>query len=670
MKALPLLIAGIVVPLLFSCQSATVSVNKKAASPDGKIIISVETRKGKVYYSVQKGDKVLIGKSRLGFRFQNIPELGDHVAITGSESRTFNETWEQPWGERRLIENKYDELTVHLKEKKDPKRELNLVFRVYNDGFGFRYEIPRQANIDSFRIMDELTEFVLPEIYDAWWIPAYKERFYESLYRHTPINQMDTVCTPLALETKEGHFLAIHEANLTDYAAMNLVRYDSTRLKCDLTPWSTGVRVIGKTPFVTPWRTVVVADSPGDLITSYLILNLNEPSKIPDVSWIKPGKYIGIWWGIHQGLYTWSQGPRHGATTANTKKYIDFAAASGFDGVLAEGWNRGWDVNWTVYGDSFSFTKPYPDFSLEEVTRYAEAKKVSFIGHNETGGAVTNYEHQLEAAFGLYQRLGIKIVKTGYVSNLLDGKERHSSQYGVRHYRKVVETAARYHIMVDVHESVMPTGLQRTYPNLMTQESVRGQEYDAWSTDGGNPPDHTTIIPFTRGLAGPMDFTPGTFNFKNHLLPQTRVRTTLAKQLALYVVIYSPLQMASDMPDNYRNKKAFDFIKMVPVNWEETRIPDAAIGDYVITARKDRASDDWFVGAVTDENRRELVLDLSFLMPDKSYRAQIFKDGDKADWESNPTDISYAETTVDASQKMSLILAPGGGQAIRFTPVK
>jgi alpha-glucosidase len=670
MKAPSLLIAGIAVSILLSCQSANVPVNKTAASPDGNIVVLLETRKGKVYYSVKKGGKDCIGKSRLGFRFQNMPDLGDHVKITGSESRFFNETWEQPWGEKRLIENKYDELTVHLKETRNLRRELNLVFRVYNDGFGFRYEIPRQANIDSFKIMDELTEFVMPEVYDAWWIPAYKERFYESLYRHTPINRMDTVCTPLTLVTKDSAYLAIHEADLTDYAAMNLVCIDSVRLKCDLTPWSTGVRVIGKTPFVSPWRTVIIADSPGHLAISNLILNLNEPCKIHDISWIKPGKYIGIWWAIHHKLYTWSQGPHHGATTANTKKYIDFAAANGFDGVLAEGWNRGWDVDWTVHGDSFSFTRPYPDFDIKEVTRYAAAKNVALIAHNETGGAVTNYEHQLEAAFAMYRQLGVKVVKTGYVCNLLDGKERHKSQYGVRHYQKVVETAARYHIMLDVHESIMPTGLQRTYPNLMTQEGVRGQEWDAWSTDGGNPPDHTTIIPFTRGLAGPMDFTPGTFNFKNPVLPHTRVRTTLAKQLALYVVIYSPLQMASDIPENYRNIKAFEFIKWVPVNWEETRIPAAAIGDYVITARKDRASDDWYVGAITDENRRELVLDLSFLMPEKLYRAQIFKDGANADWDNNPTDISYAETTVDASQKMSLILAPGGGQAIRFTPVK
>jgi alpha-glucosidase len=310
MKALPLLIAGMAVSMMFSCRSANISENKTVGSPDGNITVAVEARKGKLYYSVRNGDRILIAKSRLGFRFQNMPDLGDHVKITGSESRFFNETWEQPWGEKRLIENKYDELTVRVKEKKDLKRELNVVFRVYNDGFGFRYEIPRQENIDSFRIMDELTEFVMPEVHNAWWIPAYKERFYESLYRHTPINRMDTVCTPVTIETKEGYFMAIHEANLTDYAAMNLVRLDSTRLKCDLTPWSTGEKVIGKTPFVTPWRTVIVADSPGELITSYMILNLNEPCRIKDVSWITPGKYIGIWWAIHQGLYTWSQGSR------------------------------------------------------------------------------------------------------------------------------------------------------------------------------------------------------------------------------------------------------------------------------------------------------------------------------------------------------------------------
>jgi alpha-glucosidase len=668
MKALNIAVVGLVVWFVVSCQSHSLPQKKMVSSPDGKIELNVEIVKGQIYYAASKDSTLIIGKSKLGFQFKNMPPLGDKVEIINLESRSFNETWEQPWGEKRLIENRFDELTVHLQEKKDLKRKFSIVFRVYNDGFGFRYEIPAQANLDSFIIMDELTEFVMPHIHNAWWIPAYKDRFYESLYRRTPINQMDTVCTPLTMETKDGRYLAIHEANLTDYAAMNIICLDSTRLTCDLTPWSSGIKVTGKTPFVTPWRVVIAGNTPGDLITSYLILNLNEPCKIPDISWIKPGKYIGIWWGMHHGIYTWSQGPRHGATTANTIKYIDFAAANGMSGVLVEGWNRGWDGDWSLHGDSFSFTEPYPDFDMEEVTRYAAAKNVGLIGHHETGGAITNYENQIEEAFSLYQRMGVKVVKTGYVNSFLDGKERHKSQYGVRHYRKVVETAARYHIMVDIHEPVMPTGLQRTYPNLMTQEGVRGQEWDAWSADGGNPPEHTTIIPFTRGLAGPMDFTPGTFNFSNPVLPQTRVQTTLAKQLALYVILYSPLQMASDLPENYKNKKAFEFINIVPVVWEETRIPDAIIGDYVITARKDRNSEDWYVGAITDENKRELTLDLSFLLNDKPYLAQIYKDGEQADWKQNPTDIAFQEVIVNSTQKLVLRLASGGGQAIRFTP--
>jgi alpha-glucosidase len=389
---------------------------------------------------------------------------------------------------------------------------------------------------------------------------------------------------------------------------MNLYCRDSVTLCSDLTPWSSGEKVFGRTPLVTPWRTIILAEKPGDLASSCLMLNLNDPCKIEDVSWIKPGKYIGIWWSMHQGIFTWSQGPKHGATTENTKKYIDFASENSFSGVLAEGWNRGWEGDWTQHGDSFSFTNSCPDFDIQEITSYAARKGIRLIGHHETAGAATNYENQLEQAFRLYQEVGINCVKTGYVSDLLDGKERHKSQYGVRHYRKVVETAARYKIMVDIHEPVMPTGLQRTYPNLMTQEGVRGQEWDAWSPDGGNPPEHTTIIPFTRGLAGPMDFTPGTFNFTNHLLSRTRVKTTLAKQLALYVVIYSPLQMASDLPENYQGNQALNFIKSVPTDWEESRVINASIGDFVITARKDRNSEEWYLGAITDENSRVLEL--------------------------------------------------------------
>ncbi|MFN8205907.1 MAG: glycoside hydrolase family 97 protein [Bacteroidales bacterium] len=618
---------------------------------------------------MRDGQQILL-PLKLGFQLRGMPVLGERVKIERTETATFSETWEQPWGEKRLIENKYDELTVHFLETGDPGRTFSVVFRAFNDGVGFRYIIPAQAGIDSFLIDDELTEFSLPANDSAWWIPAYRDRFYESLYRFTPVSNMDTVHTPLTIKTGNGQWLAIHEANLTDYASMNLYCKDTSTLKCDLTPWSTGEKVRARAPLMSPWRTIIIAEKPGELITSTLMLNLNDPAVTKDISWIKPGRYVGIWWGMHQNKYTWSQGPKHGATTANAMRYIDFAAANHFSGVLVEGWNQGWDGDWTINGHLFSFTKPYPDFDIQKVTTYAAAKGVKLIGHHETGGATINYEQQMEEAFKFYNSLGVDVVKTGYVSSLLDGKERHGSQYGVRHYRKVIETALKYHIIIDNHEPVISTGLQRTYPNFMTSEGVRGQEWDAWSADGGNPPEHTTIIPFTRGLAGPMDFTPGTFNFTNPVLPQTRVQTTLAKQLALYIVIYSPLQMASDLPENYTNKEAFGFITSVPVDWEETRVLDAQIGDYIITARKDRNSDAWYLGAITDEHPRTLSVDLSFLGLAPEYTACIWADGEKADWEKNPAEITYYEKNVQPTDHLLINLAAGGGQAIRFSAIK
>lgn len=639
-------------------------------SPDGRISLEFKTVKGQMFYSVRKDSTDILLPSRLGFILKDSPELGNNMNVTGTAARSYSETWEQPWGERRLVENKYDELRVDLEEKSRPSRKLSIIFRAFNDGIGFRYLIPRKPGLDTFLIQDELTGFRLPEDDSAWGIPAYKDRFYESLYRLMPVSELDTVHTPLTIQTVHGKWVTIHEANLTNYSSMNLYCAEGSSLKTDLTPWSTGEKVRAATPMESPWRIIIIADKPGDLIASTLMLNLNEPSRIKDCSWIKPGRYIGIWWAMHQNKYTWSQGPHHGATTANAMRYIDFAAANHFSGVLVEGWNKGWDGDWTVHGDSFSFTEAYPDFDIKKITDYAALKSVKLIGHNETGGASKNYEKQLDDAFRFYNKYGVDVVKTGYVSNLLDGKERHGSQYGVLHYRKVIETAAKYHIMIDNHEPVVPTGLQRTWPNFMTSEGVRGQEWDAWSTDGGNPPEHTTIIPFTRGLAGPMDFTPGTFNFSNPVHPQTRVRTTLAKQLAMYVILYSPLQMASDLPENYTNKKAFSFITQVPVNWEDTRVIDSRIGDYVIIARKDRDSDDWFLGAITDEKPRILTIDLSFLGLAPKYQAKIWADGDKANWESNPADFRYEEKRVDPSEKMELRLAAGGGQAIRFSAVK
>ncbi|GAB6119443.1 glycoside hydrolase family 97 protein [Dysgonomonas termitidis] len=642
-------------------------VPSSVTSPDGSIFISVTAEGGKIYYSVEKDGKAILNKSLLGFVLKE-NSFSANLAITDIKQSSFSETWDQPWGEEMAVENKYNQMAVNVEEADGLKRRFSIIFRAFDDGVGFRYEFPDQENLKDFIIMDELTEFALAENYKTWSIPAYKTQYYEGLYTTAPANELDTVCTPLTMETKGGLYVTIHEANLTDYAAMNLLSKGKTSvLKADLTPWATGEKVFMKAPGVTPWRTIIIAAKPGDLILSRLMLNLNEPNKITDTSWIKTGRYIGIWWGMHMEKYTWYQGPKHGATTKNVKKYIDFAAKHNFSGVLVEGWNDGWQNNWTKEGDKFSFTKAYSDFDLQEITKYAAMKNVKLIGHHETGGATLNYERQLDSAFALYQKYGVDVVKTGYVSPLLDGKQRNSSQYGVRHYRKVLETAAKYHIMIDNHEPVMPSGLQRTWPNLMTQEGVRGQEWDAWSKDGGNPPDHTTIIPFTRGLAGPMDFTPGTFNFNNPVFPNTRVQTTLAKQLALSVVIYSPLQMASDDIENYENNPAFEFITSCPTNWAKTVIPDARIGEYVTIARKDRDSENWYIGAITNADSRKLSLSLSFLDKGARYKAKIFRDGKDAEYKTNPYPIEIEEVEVNSGTTLNLELATSGGTAIILT---
>lgn len=659
-----LLIKNILFVFLILTSCANDSQQEKVNSPDGSIRVSIGLENGKAYYTVQKNDKPILDKSFLGFELKD-NTLGENMNITGFKHSSFTETWTQVWGEETKVENTYNQLYVNLEEKEGLKRKFSVVFRVFNDGVGFRYEFPEQENLKDMVIMDELTEFALTDNHDAWSIPAYRTEYYEGLYKKAPLNEQDTVCTPLTVETKDGTYLSIHEANLTDYAALNLTpKNGTTVLKADLTPWSTGEKVFMSAPGVTPWRTIIIADKPGDLLLSRLMLNLNEPCNFDDVSWIKPGRYIGIWWDMHMKNNTWEMGPKHGATTKNTMRYIDFAAKHGFSGVLVEGWNYGWENDWTKEGDKFSFTKTYPDFDIEKITKYAAMKNVKLIGHHETGGSTKNYEFQMDSAFAFYHRYGINTVKTGYVSPLLDHKERHSSQYGVQHFRKVIETAAKYQIMIDNHEPVMPSGLQRTYPNLMTQEGVRGQEWDAWSTDGGNPPEHTTIIPFTRGLAGPIDFTPGTFKFENPVHPQTRVQTTLAKQLALSVIIYSPLQMASDLIENYENNPAFEFITSCPANWSKTVIPEAKIGEYVTIARKDRDSENWYAGSITGSSARKLVLPLNFLDEGITYKAKIFKDGKGADYKTNPYPVDIETSDVTSATVLDIDLASGGGTAV------
>lgn len=640
----------------------------RVASPDRRLTVELLLRDGALSYALYTGKQPLILPSKMGFSLADGTELNRNFEFLGTDTTSVHETWEQPWGESRMVTNQYNQLTCRLRERTSG-RNLEVTFRLFNDGVGFRYFFPEQNPSDSLIITEEQTEFRLAGNHWTWWTPVHSENsYYESLPNHTPISIIDTANTPLTIEVNDSLFLAIHEANLTDFASMTLLRTDTASFKSDLVPWSNGVKVYATAPFHSPWRTILVGKNAGELATSHLMLNLNEPNRLTEAYWIKPGKYIGIWWGMHLEKYTWGQGPKHGATTSNTKAYIDFAADHGFSGVLVEGWNSGWDGDWTADGRNFSFTQAYPDFDLKEVAEYGHRKQVQLIGHHETAGAATHYEQQLDAAFQLYRQLGIHTVKTGYVHKYLDGKEWHDGQFGVRHYRKVIETAAQHQIMVNNHEPVKGTGLQRTFPNLMTQEGGRGQEYDAWSADGGNPPAYTTIVPFTRMLAGPFDFTPGTFNFENKARPETRVQTTLAKQLALYVVIYSPLQMASDLPENYVGNPAFRFIEEVPCDWNRTLVLNAKIGHYTTFARQDRNSRDWYVGAITNEQPRQLSIALHFLDPHQSYTATLYTDGPKAHWKSNPYPVDIQQIEVTNQTSLQLNLAPGGGTAIRITP--
>ncbi|MBQ1725626.1 MAG: glycoside hydrolase family 97 catalytic domain-containing protein [Muribaculaceae bacterium] len=495
-------------------------------------------------------------------------------------------------------------------------------------------------------------------------IPTNHTVYYEGIYERDLLSRKDTVCTPLTIEFEPNLFLALHEAALEDYASINLtprgMTDGSVRLLTALTPWQNGVKVYVEGEKRTPWRTIIIGRNAGDLMTSRLMLNLNEPSRILDTSWIEPGRYIGIWWSIHKKANTWEMGPNHGATTANVKRYMDFAARHGFAGVLAEGWNPGWGQ-----GETITYLKSYPDFDMDEVCRYGAERGVRFIGHMESWGKTKLIEQEMDEAFAWFNRLGLRVVKTGYVGHLFDGKELAKSQYGIRHYRRVIETAARHHIMIDNHEPAMPTGIQRTWPNLMTQEGVRGQEYNAWDVRGGNPPAHTVTLPFTRCLAGPTDFTPAIFNF-SEVVKGTHPHSTLAKQLAEFVVIYSPLQMAADAIENYEGQPALTFIESCPTTWSKTVVPNGEIGQYVTVARKERGGDRWFLGSMTNEDARTLEVKLDFLDEGATYRAIIYEDGPGADYETNPMAMTIRQLEVDRSTVLTLRHARSGGAAVRI----
>jgi alpha-glucosidase len=680
--ALPALLAP------FALLAATPALAQEArpqqtlASPDGSIVLTVSTdNDARPTWSLSRKGKLLIAPSKLGFLLTDGIGLQRGFAILGAERASGDDTWEQPWGERRYVRDHYNELLVRFRQDDSwGGHAMNLRFRLFDNGIGFRYELPEQAGLKTAKIADEVTEFDIAPEGTAWWITAGEWNRYEQIYQKTPIDAVATAHTPITMRLDDGTHLAFHEAALVDYSGMWLKRVEGRKFRATLAPSSRGPRVVRDLPFATPWRTLRIADDAAGLVENDLELNLNEPNKLGDVSWFKPMKYIGIWWGMIRGPWSWAEGPNHGATTERTKQYIDFAAKHGFGGVLVEGWNKGWNGNWFGHGDEFSFTEATPDFDLKAVTDYARQKGVTLIGHHETGGNIAHYEAQLDDAMKLYGKLAVKAVKTGYVADAggiiapgatpgTTAMEWHDGQRQVEHHLKVVETAAKYHVAVNAHEPVKDTGLRRTYPNWVAREGARGMEYNAWGAFA-NGPDHVPTLVYTRMLSGPMDYTPGVLSLEG--ANGVPLASTLAKQLGLYLAIYSPIQMAADFIENLeKHPRELAFIEAVPADWAESHLIAGEVGDYAIFARKDRSSADWYVGGVNDATARTLTLNFDFLDPGKSYTATIWKDGEGATYLTEARHkIAYETIQVKKGDTYKLWLAPGGGAAMRLTPGK
>ncbi len=666
---------------LFAVLPAQAAPVASASSPDGSIRVLIEIdNDGRVNYSLDRNGKPLIKPSHLGFLLTDSYAMVRGFKFEGEAKASGNDVWEQPWGERRYVRDKYNEVLVRFKQGSGLQRQMNIRFRLFDDGVGFRYEIPDQPNLKVMNIADEITEFDVAQSGTAWWITGGEWNRYEQIYQKSAIDAVATAHTPMTMRLDDGTHLSIHEAALVDYSAFWLKRADGQKFRTMLSPSSRGPRVIRGTPFSTPWRTIRIASSAAGLVENDLELNLNEPNKLGDVSWFKPAKYIGIWWGMISGEWSWAEGPKHGATTARTKQYIDFAAKHKFRGVLVEGWDKGWNGDWFGHGDEFSFTEAVPDFDLKGVTDYARSKGVHLIGHNETGGNIANYEAQMEAGFKQYAALGVDVVKTGYVADAggiiapgdKPGETRmewHDGQTMVRHHLNVVKTAAKYHVAINPHEPVKDTGLRRTYPNWVAREGARGMEYNAWG-QFANGPDHEPTLVYTRMLSGPMDFTPGILSLEGH--DGVPLASTLAKQLGLYLAIYSPIQMAADFIEKLdRYPRELDFISKVPADWSESHLIAGEVGDYAIFARKDRNSADWYVGGVNDATERTITAKLDFLDADKNYTATIYRDGDGATYLTDARHRIIIETkTVKRGDSLSLWLAPGGGAAIRIAAGK
>ncbi len=698
----PILLASIAL-MAFACSKPATHVS----SPDGNIRVSISlTEKGEPQYEVSHKGESIILPSTMGFSFTEAPPLAENIELVGTKTISFTETWEMPWGEQRFVEDTYNELKAEFREKSALKRRFDVVFRVYDDGIGFRYVFPEQPNMDEVFIAEENTFFNLNGNHNCWWIPGDWD-IYEHLYSKTRFTEIDAlskrnhpnlaqthipvnaVNTPVTMRTDNGLHLSFHEAALVNYAGITLqIDQENLSMKSNLVGSErTAHKVAQQTPFNTPWRMIQIAEKATDLIASRLILNLNEPNKLGDLSWLKPTKYMGIWWEMHLGKSTWDYSGtqdmstwigakphgRHGATTENAKRYIDFAAENGINALLIEGWYTGWE-NW-IGTDAregiFDFVTPYPDFDLDEVVRYAKEKEVRLIMHHETSSAVSTYEQQLDTAYALMKHFGYDMVKTGYVGTIIPQGEYHHGQWMVNHYQRVIEKAAETKVMVNAHEPIMASGLRRTYPNDATREGLRGQEFNAWATDGGNPPSHLPTVAFTRMLAGPIDYTPGIFNIK--MAPyrdENQVNTTLAQQLALYVVIFGPLQMAADLPAHYDGHPAFLFIRDVGVDWEQSLVLNGEVGEFVTIAREERETGNWFLGSITNEDARELTVKTDFLDPSKTYKVTMYADGPDAHWDDNPTDYIITELTLDHHSELTLKLAPGGGAAVSFMVVE
>ena len=691
--------------LLIGLSGCQKSFDLNTNSPDQNIQLSFAlNQEGTPSYQASYQNKKIIAPSSMGFDFKDMPSLGQEMEVVDVSHSTFKETWETPWGENRKVDNHYNEMLVALQEKESPHRQMNIRFRLFDEGIGFRYEFPEQANMTGeVKVVDEHTRFNMTGDHTTWWIPGDWD-IYEHLYNKTSITDIDAlskrnnpnlgqtyipfnaVNTPVTMKTGEGLHLTIHEADLTNYAGMTLlvdkenVGFTSGLVGSERFDY----KVKREMPFNTPWRTVQISETAAGLIEgSQMYMNLNEPSKIEDTSWIKPTKYMGIWWEMHLGKSTWdisqtqdagsaavgigATGTQHGATTGNAKRYIDFAAQNGIGSLLVEGWNTGWE-RWTGFEDRegvFDFVTPYRDYDLKEVVEYGKRKGLEIMMHHETSAAPRTYEQQLDTAYALMKSLGLHSVKTGYVGQIIPDGEYHHGQWMVNHYQKVLETAARYQVAVNAHEPIKATGKRRTWPNAISREGLRGQEFTAWASDGGNPPEHLPIVAFTRMLAGPIDFTPGIFNLKLEPYKQNnQVSTTLAKQLALYVVIYSPVQMAADLPEHYADHPALQFIRNVGVDWEQTKVLNGEVGEYVTIAREERGTSNWFLGSITNEEPRAMEVKLDFLPEGETFQATLYRDASDAHWDENPAAYEMEEMEVDASTILPVELAPGGGIAV------